>query len=454
MTNEMQAEPWAKLETIVQTGDAASLADYIASLPLGEIARVVSRMDEDLQEKLLALLGPQQSADLILELSEAQSANLLRKLAPAGAAAILDHVPSDEQADLLAQLDEEHAAAVVKYMSPREAEDAVRLSRYPADTAGGLMVTEYFAYPQDFRVVDVIADLRHRAEEYAKYELQYIYIVDARNHLVGVLRFRDLLLSAEDVLLASLMISPPHLLQAETSLDELRAFFDRHPFFGVPVTDKDGRLVGVVLRVDVEEALGDQAERTFLRYSGLIGGEEFRTMPLYNRLVRRLSWLTISVALNLLAASIVGFYQETLAAAISLAVFLPVISGVSGNSANQALAVSVRELSLGLIKPFELRWVIVRETAIGILSGLSLGFLLGLAAFVWKENICLALVVGGALATTTLLAVCVGGSIPLLIKRMNLDPAIASGPIALTLTDMCGFFVTLASATLVLPWLK
>jgi magnesium transporter len=454
MTNDIPTEPWEQLEQIVQRGDSARLADYMASLPLGEIARVVSRIDEELQEKLLGLLGPQQSADLILGLSEAQSADLLRRLTPAHAAAILDHVPSDEQADLLALLAEEQASAVVKYMSPKEAEDAMRLSRYPAETAGGLMITEYLAYPQDYRVVDVIADLRRQSYEYAEYELQYIYVVDAGNRLVGVLRFRDLLLSPEEALLTSLMLSPPHCLQSDMGLDELRAFFDRHPFFGAPVVEKEGRLVGVVLRVDVEEALGDQAERTLLHYSGLFGGEEFRTMPLNQRLFRRLSWLSISVALNLLAASIVGLYQDTLEAAIALAVFLPVISGVSGNSANQALAVSVRELSLGLIKPYELGWVILRESAIGIFSGLSLGFLLGLAAFVWKGNLYLALVVGGALATTTLLAVCVGGSIPLLFKRMRLDPAIASGPITLTLTDMCGFFVTLASATMVLPWLN
>jgi magnesium transporter len=453
MATERHSEPWQILEEIVRAKDADRLRVFLGSFPSGETARAVSRLDEDNQRQVLTLLPPQQAADLIVELSEDQAAELLRELSPDQAAPILDALPSDEQADLLALFSRELAQAVLERMAPQEAEDVRQLSRYPLDTAGGIMVTEFLAYPQIARVADVVADLRRHADEYSRYDLQYVYVTDAEKRLVGVLRLRDLLLAPEDGLLPSIMVAEPHGVRTDTGLDELRSFFDRHAFFGAPVTDGDDRLVGAVLRADVEEALSERTDRAFLRFSGIVGGEEFRTMPLGRRVSRRLAWLGISILLNLLAASIVGLYQDTLAAVIALAVFLPVISGLGGSSGNQALAVSLRELALGLIKPYELWWVVAREASVGILNGLALGLVLGCVAFLWKGNPYLGLVVGGALALTTVVAVCLGGGIPLLLKRLRLDPALASGPIIMTLTDMCGFFFALSFASVLLPQL-
>ena len=176
-------------------------------------------------------------------------------------------------------------------------------------------------------------------------------------------------------------------------------------------------------------------------------------MALLLRSARRLSWLSINVFLNLLAASIIAYYQDTLAAVITLAVFLPIISDMSGCSGNQAVAVSMRELVLGLIKPYELLRVIWKEASLGVINGTVLGIILGGAAFAWKGNPMLGLVVGGALALNTVVAVCLGGAIPLMLSRFRQDPALASGPILTTVTDMCGFFLVLSFARAALPWL-
>jgi magnesium transporter len=147
-----------------------------------------------------------------------------------------------------------------------------------------------------------------------------------------------------------------------------------------------------------------------------------------------------------MAASVIAFYQETLQAAIALAVFLPIISDMSGCSGNQAVAVSIRELSLGLIKPREFARVFLKEFSVGLVNGAVLGLLLGAVAYLWKENYYLSLVVAGALAANTLISVLIGGSVPLLLKRFRVDPALASGPILTTITDMCGFFLVLSFA--------
>jgi magnesium transporter len=161
--------------------------------------------------------------------------------------------------------------------------------------------------------------------------------------------------------------------------------------------------------------------------------------------------LSINIVLNIIAASIIAFYQDTLAAVIALAVFLPIISDMSGCSGNQAVAVSIRELTLGLIKANEVLRVFLKEIGIGFANGIILGVFLGSIAYLWKGNPYLGLVVGGALATNTIVAVSLGGIIPLLLKRTGLDPALASSPILTTVTDMCGFFFALSFATMALP---
>ncbi|MBU4372574.1 MAG: magnesium transporter, partial [Proteobacteria bacterium] len=261
----------------------------------------------------------------------------------------------------------------------------------------------------------------------------------------------DLLFPARETPLTQVMISSPLSVSDKASLKELEEFFEEHHFFAVPVVDGERRLIGVVLPNDVEEAGNKQETKTFLRLSGIIGGEEFRTMPLLSRTGRRLSWLSLNIVLNIIAASVIALYQDTLAAVITLAVFLPMVSDMSGCSGNQAVAVSMRELSLGLVRPGELLWVLVKEAKVGIINGLVLGLLLGGVAFFWKGNPWLGVVVGGALAANTLVSVILGGMLPLVLKRLKLDPALVSSPLLTTVTDMCGFFFVLSFAAAVLP---
>ena len=201
----------------------------------------------------------------------------------------------------------------------------------------------------------------------------------------------------------------------------------------------------------IEEAVNKRKTKSFLNLSGIVGGEEFRTMPLLSRSGRRLSWLSVNIVLNIMAASVIAMYQDTLAAVITLAVFLPMVSDMSGCSGNQAVAVSMRELSLGLVRPAEILWVLAKEARVGLINGLVLGLLLGSIAYLWKGNPWLGLVVGGALAANTMVSVTLGGMLPLLLKRLKLDPALVSSPLLTTVTDMCGFFFVLSFAAAVLP---
>ena len=264
---------------------------------------------------------------------------------------------------------------------------------------------------------------------------------------------QDLLLGQMDAPLSQIKIKEVLSVNHLASLDELIEFFHKHELFGVPVVDDKKKLVGVILRKDILEAQTDRVTQEHLESQGIVGGDELRTMPVFLRAKRRLSWLSVNILLNIVAASVIAIHQDVLTSVIALAVFLPIISDMSGCSGNQAVAVSMRELSIGVITPGEVLRVWWQEISVGFINGTVLGVLIGMAAFIWKGNVFLGLVVGSALTLNTLLAVSLGGTVPLILKGFDVDPALASGPILTTITDMVGFFLTLTFAALALSQL-
>src|SRR3954468_16416622 len=441
------------LEVAIQARNRQSVSDSLELLNPSEALHTVSALDESTQTELLDLLPDEAAAKLLDRLPDAQAAQMIERLSTARAAAILNELPSDEQADVIRRLGGSGASAILDAMDADEARDARQLMSYPTDSAGGLMITEFLAYAEDLSVDDVLSDLRSNAERYHSFDVQYAYVVSAAGKLVGVLRLRDLLLSKPGESLSAVMISKPRKIRDTAGLEELERFFDRHPWFGVPAVDSDGVLVGVVRRADVEQAAEERESRSFLKFMGIVGGEELRTLPLRIRTVRRLSWLTANILLNMVSASVIAFNQDTLAAVIALAVFLPIISDMSGCSGNQAVAVSLRELTLGLIRPYEVWRVFRKEAIVGVINGVALGLMLGLVAWGWKGNAVVGGVVAAAMAVNTIIAVCFGGLIPLMLKGLGQDPALASGPILTTVTDMSGFFIVLKLASMLMPWL-
>jgi len=453
MAPDEEPRPWEELEKLIEESDAGRVEAFLDTLPGGEAVLAVSRLSEDDQAALLTTLDPEEAAELVEQMPDAQAVEMIERLEPEAAAAIVDELPSDEQADLLGDLDRQDAEAILNEMSPDDARDARELVQYADDVAGGLMVKEFLSYAHNSTVADVLADMQANAETYQDFDVQYAYVTAEENRLVGVLRLRDLLLARRSRAISAIMIGDPQTVPDTSSLDELRATFDRYQFYGVPVVNDAGALVGVVQHADVEEALADRSDSDFLKSRGIVGGEELRTMPLLVRSRRRLAWLSVNVVLNIIAASVIAMYQETLTAVIALAVFLPIISDMSGCSGNQAVAVTMRELTLGLVRPTELARVWLKEVSVGVINGVVLGLLIAVAAILWKGNAFLGLVVGGAMAANTLVAVSIGGTVPLVLRRFNMDPALASGPILTTITDMCGFFLVLSFAAALLPLL-
>ncbi len=444
--------PWEELHVLLDTNETEKVREYIGSLRSEDIVRSMSHLKKEDQLKLMGLLTPHDAAEIIDDIPDIQAVDIIDDLQTDEAAAILNEMDSDDQVDLLAELDDEDAEAIIERMEPGEAESVRKLIKYDPDSAGGLMISEYLSFNKTNTIGDVIQYLQENSSKLQEYSIKYIYVV-SRGSFIGVLRMVDLLLSKANTKLSQIVIKDTKTINEYASLNELINFFNAYDFYGVPVVNEHNALVGVVLRKSIMEVEMEKANIELLETQGIIGGEELRSFPVFKRSRRRLSWLSVNILLNIVAASVIAFYEDTLSSVIALAVFLPIISDMSGCSGNQAVAVSMRELSLGLVKPNEVMRVWFQEIFVGLINGLVLGMLIGLAAYLWKGNIYLGIVVGGALTLNTMVAVSIGGTIPLILKRMGIDPALASSPILTTITDMLGFFLALSFATIALGYL-
>ena len=443
---------WEILRDYLEQDDSQGLNDYLSALTGEQSLRAITRLEPEEQQSIMARLSPESAAEFSEYIPNEPAADLLGELSPEVAASIVSEMDSDDQADVLSELEEEDLEEILRYMDEREAGEARQLMAYDEDVAGGLMMTEYFSYPRAFRSGAVLQDLAKREEEYELHNVHYIYVTGRGKKLLGVARIRDIVFASPETRLSEI-VRPAVTVRDTTTLDELENLFDETTFTAVPVVDEDNRMLGVVRRRAAYDAVAERADAEHMKSQGIVGGEELRSMPTQVRSRRRLAWLSINIVLNLIAASVIAQYQDVLAAVIVLAVFLPIISDMSGCSGNQAVAVSMRELSLGVIKPSDLYYVWRKEAVVGVINGTALGLLIAAVAWIWQGNPWLGLVVGLALSVNTLVAVSIGGTVPVVLKAFNVDPAVASGPILTTVTDMCGFFLLLGTASLMLPLL-
>jgi magnesium transporter len=448
---ETYEQPWERLRLALEARDPQKAHEIIDELSASDSARAMLQLDEAERIGLLQLIDVENAAWLVEQLPDETAASLIEELDAKSAAGILEELDSDDQADVLGEMNEEDAAAILDEMEIRESTALRQLMSYDENTAGGLMMTEIFRFEENETVGAVLKRLSDPDDDFERYRGQHPYIVNGKGKLRGVVSLRKLLTTARSSDLAAIM-SPALFVKPDAPLYELRDFFDEYPFLGLPVVDDDELLIGVVSRDALADAELERAESEVQKLQGVVN-EELRSMPTVLRARRRLSWLTINIGLNIIAASVIALYEDTLSAVIALAVFLPIVSDMSGCSGNQAVAVSLRELSLGVTRPGDVLRVWAKEAAVGAMNGIVLGSLIALCAWAWKGNPYIGVVVGVALAVNTLVAVSIGGTIPLILKRYNVDPAIAAGPMLTTITDMFGFFLVLSLATLMMPLL-
>jgi magnesium transporter len=440
---------WKLLIDAVEAGDVEAAHDILDAATVDDQRRMIGLLDTEQRDALCTMLPVGETAELIENMAEAQALDMLEEMSADPAADVLEELGPDVSGDLLRELDEGSSEAILAEFDDTEESDEIRERvSYAWDSAGGLMSDRVVSFRETTTVAEVLTELGEHAEDYTDDEVQYFYVVDGAGALKGVLALRNLVLGRRSLEIGKLMIKDPASVPVDMELEELHDIFESKNYLAFPVVDGASKLLGIVTRDAMQEAMSETQTDSYLKASGIVGGEELRSMPLKERCIRRLAWLGPNILLNLLAASIIASYEDTLQAVIALAVFLPMVSDMSGCSGNQAVAVSIRELTLGIIQPRDYIRVLFKEIWLGLNNGVVLGIVLGTLAAVWKGNVFLGMVIGGALMLNTILSVAIGGLVPLLLKRFKVDPALASGPILTTCTDMSGFFLVLSLANM------
>ena len=443
------------LKALLESRDASALVEFMRSLPPSDTSITVTNLSEEDQDIFWTLLIAEDSdlaADLAEHFPDDYAEDLIEDLDSDSAAKLLDRFDSDEQYEILSRLDEEQSEEILEKMSVEESDDVERRLKYERFTAGGMMMTEILKYPQGVSRQDIINDLRDNYDKHRSYEHRYLFEVDAQGNLTGTIPMRKFAYAPLDWDRDALYGRHVDPVQAVTDLEDVRSIFDRVDHSVVPVIDENGLLLGALTRASVQEAIAKRQEEQMMQWGGLISGEELRIMPFSSRCLKRLAFLLPSILLSYLAVGVIAMYEPVIKQISVLAVFLPMVANLSGAAGNQAVAVSIRELTLGLIDKRHLTRVLGKEVLLGLINGMAIGLILGAITYLMRpeESFLLPIVIGLSYTLSSVVAVCVGGCLPLLLKRLDDDPAMLSSPMLTTLTDMTSFFLVLSLSSLIL----
>jgi magnesium transporter len=424
------------LLNLLQKQHPADLAQIFAELPEKDRHAAFNTLVEKngkLAMEALSELGPEKGGELLSLRSAEEIARLSQEVA------------SDDAAALIETLSDELRTSVLQLIRPKPGGGGVsELLEYDERTAGRLMNPHVFALSEELTAGEAITALQGARDVEMVF---YLYVVDERRHLVGVVSLRRLLLVPPDTPLKRIMTTDVYSARVDVDQEEVASQVASYNLLAIPVVDAENKLTGVITVDDVIDVIKDEATEDVYRLAG-VSAEDGVSTPPGESIRRRLPWLTVNLFTAFAAASVVGLFSDTIDQLVSLAVLMPVVAGMAGNAATQTLAVIVRGLSLGELTFSNARKALVKESLVGLGNGLALGVLAALGAWAMRGDPWIGVLLGVALLINMFVATTAGTLIPLGLRALKIDPALASSVFITTLTDAVGFGVFLGLATL------
>ena len=427
-------------ETILEQIDEIHPVDFLEAL--GEF-------DDDpliILEKL-----PDEYVALLLDYAEDdEKFNLLSLFSKNRQAQIISEMSSDELVDLLGTLDEDEQNEIITNMNTEEVEEVKTLLSYDPESAGGIMATEFISIKETDTVNETINYLRTMAPD--SETPYYIYVVDDLDVLKGVVPLRQIIVSTPDTLIKDIMIE--NIISAPVDMDqeEVSHIFEKYGFMAIPVVDHNGEILGIITVDDVMEIMKEEYTEDMFRLAGL-DEEEKVAGTVIGAIKSRLPWLLVNLVTATLAAKTVSLFENTIAQIVALATFMPMVAGMGGNAGSQTLTLIIRGIAIGEISYENQADILKKEIAIGIINGLCIGLVVGVLGYFWVGSLAFGFVIGTAMLLNLIVATISGYLVPVLLKKVGIDPALASAVFVTTVTDVLGFFFFLGLATVMLQYL-
>jgi len=435
-----------QLIAVAEGAPDEALKDAVAPLHPADAAELINLVEHvEIRERIFRALAPDVAPRVLRLVSPLVREQIVQGLPADRLQRMLEHLDSDDAADLIASMPKERAQSILAALPGPVAARIQQLLRYPEDTAGGLMKSEYAAVLEGATVEEAIEIVRILAGTVP--DIHNVFVVDRRFHLLGVLPLAGLILAREGQTVDAVMDRQVISATVETDQEEVARLFRKYDLLSLPVTDLRGALLGRITVDDVVDVLEEEANEDFAKLSGL-GREE----PVFDSPVRtirrRLPWLGLNLVTTSLSATVIGFFQGTIESTAIAAALMTIVAAQGGNAGVQTLTVMVRGLALGQISASHARPILLKELAVAGGNGVALGLTAGTGAYLLHGQRLLAVVLGLALLVNYLVAALVASVIPLTLRWLRADPAVASSVFVTACTDICGFFSFLGLLTI------
>lgn len=406
-------------------------------------------LNESQRKRIYAFLSPEEFAEIFQGLEIDDQKELITELDRRYAVDVFNHMYADDVADFLGELSDANAEQFLSRMDHEDAQDVKDLLAYPDESAGALMTTEFISVSIKDTMSDVMALLRKEAPDAET--IYYLYVTDEEQKLVGVVSLRDLIVSSEDEVVEDVMSTRLVSVSVLDDQEDVADLIKKYDFMAIPVVNKE-KLVGIITVDDIMDVVDDEATEDIGEISAVRGAGDL-DISSFGAARLRAPWIIVLMFLGLITANVIGQFEDTLAQFVLIAAFIPLIMGSAGNTGTQSLAVVVRGLALGNIERSSITRLLRRELGTGILLGVVCATVLSLLITIIYGEMLLGVIVGVSLLVSLSVATVIGASVPLIINKLKIDPAVASGPFITTLNDIISLLIYFSIATSMMSYL-
>lgn len=433
-----------RLREIMDDETTEQLREELDSFHGADLADIFQELRPEERLECFKLLDIEKAADLMEYISPQMQVELLGDIDQELASKIITRLPHDAAADVLGDMEEDESENYLDKLPHKFSEEVRELLTYNEDTAGGIMNPIVLTVNSDMSVMDVLNHIRIKAEK-DNMELYYVYVVDKQNHLLGVVSLRKLLTSPINQKVEDIMISDIVKLHVDDYSEFIIDEFMKYQYNALPVVDLYNRLKGMITWDDVHDLFEEETTEKIYASSGIsteiVDEDEILSGNILNAIRARTPWLFITLLGEFVAVNVANHFDHTLSALPIVAIFMPLLAGLGGNIGTQSITLMVRGLSTGQVTLSSALHHIIREMFVGLIIGSIFGILVTLVTFGWQHNIELGIVVGVAMTINMTMATIIGTFTPFALKSMNVDPAVASGPVIATTIDVVGLAV-------------